>query len=228
MNYRLQYDKLIAAAKARTSSPEYGETHHIVPKSEGGNNDKTNLVKLSYREHYIAHLLLAKIYDDFKMLSALIMMRKMTHQMERHFKFNSRLFEKMRLKWHKSILGHTSPMKGKTFSLEVRSKMSIGRKGIAPWNKGRPLSDEAKRKISESVSISNFGCYYWNDGIRCVKSRECPGPEWRRGRFPNKNGNIHTTLGMKWWNDGIHNKMTRECPGIGWKPGKIQKKPGRK
>lgn len=40
---------------------EYFETHHIVPKSLGGTDDKNNLVNLTAREHYIAHLLLVKI-----------------------------------------------------------------------------------------------------------------------------------------------------------------------
>lgn len=38
------------------------ETHHIVPKSFGGSNLKDNLISLSYREHFIAHLLLAKAF----------------------------------------------------------------------------------------------------------------------------------------------------------------------
>jgi len=36
--------------------------HHIIPRSLGGLNDKINLVNLTAREHYIAHLLLWKIY----------------------------------------------------------------------------------------------------------------------------------------------------------------------
>lgn len=35
-------------------------THHILPKSSGGNNDKNNLIKLTYKQHVFAHFLLFK------------------------------------------------------------------------------------------------------------------------------------------------------------------------
>lgn len=38
----------------------YGEEHHIIPRSLGGSNAKNNLIFVSYREHYILHLLLMK------------------------------------------------------------------------------------------------------------------------------------------------------------------------
>lgn len=61
MDYQKIYDNLI---KKRLEIPPAGrfERHHIVPKSLGGSDDKENIVKLTYREHYIAHLLLCKIY----------------------------------------------------------------------------------------------------------------------------------------------------------------------
>jgi 5-methylcytosine-specific restriction endonuclease McrA len=42
----------------------YCESHHIIPKSLGGSNDKNNLVNLLPREHFIAHLLLTKMVKD--------------------------------------------------------------------------------------------------------------------------------------------------------------------
>lgn len=36
----------------------YVEKHHIVPRSEGGTDDRSNLVELYPREHFIAHWLL--------------------------------------------------------------------------------------------------------------------------------------------------------------------------
>ena len=55
------YDNLI---KKRLENPptEKFERHHIVPRSLGGSNLDDNIVKLTYREHYVAHLLLCKIY----------------------------------------------------------------------------------------------------------------------------------------------------------------------
>lgn len=44
----------------------YKEKHHIIPKSLGGSNDKSNLVYLTAKEHYICHLLLVRITQNDK------------------------------------------------------------------------------------------------------------------------------------------------------------------
>jgi len=40
----------------------YTEKHHIDPKHSGGNDNKSNIVKLTFRQHILAHLLLWKIH----------------------------------------------------------------------------------------------------------------------------------------------------------------------
>lgn len=102
MDYEKTYNKLIAAARTQQLDGYY-ETHHIVPRAEGGSDDKTNLVNLTARQHYIAHLLLAKIYNDVKMYSALVYMRCGNKFVKRNFKFNSRLYEKMREEFAKKV-----------------------------------------------------------------------------------------------------------------------------
>lgn len=67
MNYKLHYDKLIERSKDRKLEG-YSESHHIIPKCMGGTNDKSNLARLTAREHYIAHQLLIKIYPKNKSL----------------------------------------------------------------------------------------------------------------------------------------------------------------
>ena len=67
MNYKKLYFNII---RNRRNNPlptsEYGETHHIKPRSFGQNcadlDDENNLVRLSAREHFIVHFLLYKIY----------------------------------------------------------------------------------------------------------------------------------------------------------------------
>jgi len=39
----------------------YTEQHHILPKCLGGTNNKSNLVRLTAREHFVCHLLLVKM-----------------------------------------------------------------------------------------------------------------------------------------------------------------------
>ena len=60
--YTKTYFRLITAAKLKTYSESYTlETHHIIPRSLGGNDDIDNLVTFSAREHYVSHLLLTKM-----------------------------------------------------------------------------------------------------------------------------------------------------------------------
>lgn len=59
MDYQKHYQLLINKA-SHTSG--YLEEHHIIPKCLGGTDESSNLKKLTAREHYIAHLLLAKIH----------------------------------------------------------------------------------------------------------------------------------------------------------------------
>lgn len=57
-----------------SSEGSYTEQHHIIPKSMGGNNAKSNLVRLSYRKHFLAHWLLIKCTkgeNKWKMSAAL-------------------------------------------------------------------------------------------------------------------------------------------------------------
>ncbi len=65
MNYNLHYDRLISRARNRTPDPNlYYERHHIIPRCMNGTNDKSNIVKLTAEEHFVAHQLLVKIYPD--------------------------------------------------------------------------------------------------------------------------------------------------------------------
>ncbi|CAH9012396.1 putative homing endonuclease [Vibrio phage 277E43-1] len=61
MNYEKIYNQLCAIRKLLPLIKEVGyELHHIKPKSLGGSDDNSNLVKLTYREHLLAHKLLTK------------------------------------------------------------------------------------------------------------------------------------------------------------------------
>lgn len=63
MNYQSIYNNLISRAQIRCPySNILYEKHHIIPKSLGGSDDPVNLVKLTLREHFVAHRLLVKIH----------------------------------------------------------------------------------------------------------------------------------------------------------------------
>jgi hypothetical protein len=72
--YQKIHDRLIERARSRTLLV-YFERHHIQPKSLGGSDEPSNLVRLTYREHFLVHWLLTKLVpvgrDRQKMVGAL-------------------------------------------------------------------------------------------------------------------------------------------------------------
>lgn len=61
-----RYIKFIGSRKNRSleNYSEYTEKHHILPKSLGGSNEENNLILLTTREHYIAHMILWRVYGE--------------------------------------------------------------------------------------------------------------------------------------------------------------------
>ena len=104
------------------------ERHHIIPQSLGGNNDKSNLVYLSCREHFLCHWLLVKMTEGeyyHKMVYALMGMRAENEHQERYQTiFTARVYEKYRIE-----------------HAEYHSKL-MKSKNLVPWNKGRILEGE--------------------------------------------------------------------------------------
>lgn len=130
--YSKIYEKIISNAKQRIKKG-YTETHHIVPQSLGGTNDKNNLVDLTAREHFICHWLLIKITEGeerSKMLYALNGMKAENRYQERyHTKITARVYEKYRIEHAKN---HSNVMRGRI-----------------PHNKGKPMSEEQKHILRE-------------------------------------------------------------------------------
>jgi len=63
-----------ASQEKRTPDTTLYESHHILPKSLGGSDETDNLVLLTFKEHYLAHLLLTRFTvgkDKMKMCFAL-------------------------------------------------------------------------------------------------------------------------------------------------------------
>lgn len=60
--YKTWYYAIIAKAVSeyRLYDSKYYEKHHIIPKSLGGTDEADNIVCLTFKEHYIVHLLLTR------------------------------------------------------------------------------------------------------------------------------------------------------------------------
>lgn len=161
MNHTKHYELLINKAKNRTKLDGfYYEKHHIIPKSFGGSNKNDNIVYLTGREHFVAHMLLAKIYGG-GMWQAAKMMRQARGNVQHRY-FNSRLYEIAKKEWIKVVSGKKRPShviekliaarRIYVTSEETKAKMSASRKGKP--RSGDPTkwkhSEEAKKKMSES------------------------------------------------------------------------------
>ena len=103
MNYNKLYSRFIESKRSRILIKESGyDLHHIQPKSLGGKDNKTNLVKLTYREHYIAHRILVKMYkgkDKMKMSFSLLALRYFRNKHRQDSGLNSRQYEFCRSQW---------------------------------------------------------------------------------------------------------------------------------
>ncbi len=74
--YNQIIDKALSEKRLKNNGVYY-ERHHIIPKTCGGDNSKSNLVLLTGREHYLCHYLLTKFAQkdqNNKMVHAFNMM----------------------------------------------------------------------------------------------------------------------------------------------------------
>jgi len=164
MNYYIIYDNLMSSRKLlnrKSKNDGMLEKHHILPKSLGGTNDKNNLLYLTPKEHFIAHLLLTKMYtgkEKAKMVFAFSKMCQNNPNQKR--KINSRYFELSKLLMSKYCSGENGSFFGRTHSDADKKKFSEQKKGEGnpmfgkdPWNKGKklpPISNFQKAAISRT------------------------------------------------------------------------------
>lgn len=117
MNYQKIYDALVEKAKVRgldkSQHEGYFEIHHITPRSVGGTNDTSNLVMLTGREHFIAHMLLWKIYPKIPALAyaAMMMSNRAVSKVNSYLyevlkkDFSTKVSEKRRGKVYRDLVG---------------------------------------------------------------------------------------------------------------------------
>ena len=134
MNYLKVYCNLIRAAERRTVPEGYTENHHIFPISVYGKNKRT--VKLTAREHYIAHALLEKIFikrygkDDKKSIKMIFAFYCMNSANRKNY-YNSCLYESSRDNLLR-VMKYRKPVEN-----------------IGKWNIGKIRSEETKEKIRQ-------------------------------------------------------------------------------
>lgn len=152
MNYKRIYENLIDKAAGRIFVSGIHERHHIVPKSFGGTDDKSNIAILTYREHFIAHWLLTKFTKG-------IYLRKMKHALLRLTSKSKSHKGKIISSWQydlakrlksEAMIGNQYS-KGHIQTEESRNKMSES------WKRRGPVSEETRAKQSASRIGNDYG-----------------------------------------------------------------------
>jgi len=136
MDYRSHYNKLIQKSIDRTKDKQkYYEQHHIIPKCMDGNDDSDNLVYLLPEEHYIAHLLLVKIYpNEYKLIYAANMM---ANRNNKSYGWIKRKFSQQ------NSIDHTGRFHTEESKIKMRNSIRKRRE-----NDPEKFSEEQKRRAS--------------------------------------------------------------------------------
>lgn len=158
--YTRWYYLIINAAQFRVTEG-YTEKHHIIPKSLGGKNNNSNLVKLTAKEHFICHLLLTKMVISsearLKMNNAVWMMQSSSKNQERR-KISSITYSILKKNIsesyrnnpnHRSIESRkkqSATMKGRTYEEIYGLEKAIEMKSLRSA-KRTPMSEETKIKL---------------------------------------------------------------------------------
>ena len=158
MNYEKIYYDFCSSRQAlsrKKNEGEYFEEHHIKPKSlfPELKNDKTNLVLLTPREHYLAHLLLIRFTKGdakFRMICAFC---RFCHGKNAEKFKNGKEYEKYRLLWHKEL---SERMKGRKMDPAVVKRGVEKRRMNGTYKQSvesrEKLKEIAKRQFSTDES----------------------------------------------------------------------------
>lgn len=152
MNYQSIYDRIIERNRNTPKVKNQTESHHIIPKSfaklDGIEdiNGSWNKVNLPLREHFICHLLLARIWKGHKAKGP--KMVKAFTGMAGKDKYTSKDYS-----WIKSSLPYIPSEETRRKLSEANRKRTLSSESkikMSESAKGKPKSEEHKRKISEA------------------------------------------------------------------------------
>lgn len=156
--YTKWYHALMARRRVNPALKGVSERHHEIPKSFGGPNTKDNIVRLTIREHVIAHAMLVRMTfgpNRHKMAKALGRMLS-SRQGSAYKPRSSILAEQMKL--------------------ASRWKMSDEQKAqVSARHRGKKISDEQKLKLSEALKGRKQNHSAWSDERKTARSKAMSG-----------------------------------------------------
>lgn len=143
-----QYMTIVLTRLNNPLPPEaFGEVHHIVPKSCGGSDDASNLVKLLPEEHFLCHSLLPDIYRTGRNHKSMVYAYRAMALMSGH-DVSETEYASLK-KEYSACMSKT--LRGHTVSEETRAKISMSLKGRPGNRKGCHHTEETRRRLSEAT-----------------------------------------------------------------------------
>jgi hypothetical protein len=245
MDYEKIYKKLIESRvnlNRKKNKKEYFEKHHIKPKSLGGSDEKDNLVLLTTKEHFLAHLLLIKIHiekkENYKMCLALWRMSNGNFKMRNIISL--RQYVSIKENFRKII----SEKLKEQYLLGLRTNYGWKhseefKKMISDLHKGKIISEETKDKRKATIdqmkkegwfyplegrerqSIAKKGKSNWSTGIteriiECIHCHKTGGyraiSRWHGDNCPTYTGIKRSETKLKG-----HKYETKICPNCNFK-----------
>lgn len=158
MNYKKHYYNLIKNYGTKEKPEDYySEQHHIKPKCLGGDNQASNIVYLSGKAHFIAHLLLKKMHpSNNKLLLAVLFLSKKHSIHSRTYELLRKEFSELRKSQGKTEGKPVITPKGRFSSIYAAAAHGLSRTRMA------------KKLRSTSFTCSN---YYFEGEFKKTKPR---------------------------------------------------------
>lgn len=113
------------------SESESVEQHHIIPRSLGGSNEPENIIRLTMREHYIAHMILWKAFGGPMAIAFFLM--SIGNKKKYRIRLTAKQYQTLKMNRAQAVV-----------TPEFRQKMSV-------IMTGAPRSEEHRRKISQTL-----------------------------------------------------------------------------
>jgi hypothetical protein len=161
MNYKKIYDEICNRAKLqfqkrleeKKSSKVYYEGHHIIPVCIGGlgsSNDykHPNIVLLSAKEHFIAHLLLCEIFPNENKLKSVAYYMCNQNKTGHRYKPSSRTYKRLREDYI-TILKSTPKTPEHLEAIKKAINRPEVKKAKSEKTKNRVFSEDHKEKLKD-------------------------------------------------------------------------------
>lgn len=150
--YTKCYNSIICRATTRMlDNATYFEKHHIIPRCLGGTNDKSNIVRLTAKEHFICHLLLIRMVENRVAKSKL---SYAVWQFTKRYATSAAKYENLRIQLSNNTKGIPKSEEHKTALRKPKSntsKMKGGPGGV----KGRKIKGQALTNIRNAVKLQD-------------------------------------------------------------------------